>query len=107
MPFEKQRSAPKQALLTPEIGGILNGNNFLLKPTSNNYFQVQLQMFERRLTMCTFVVWTNKGIFTVEVPCDPGFMAVVCTKLEKFWTSQVLPFLISEASMTSLPSKLL
>ena len=106
-PWKHRDLHPKQALLTPEIGGIQNGNNFLLKPTSNYYFQVQLQMFVSRLTMCTFVVWTNKGIFTVEVPCDPGFMAVVCTKLEKFWTSQVLPFLISEASMTSLPSKLL
>ena len=48
----------------------------------------------------------QKGIFTAEVLCDPGFMAVVCTKLEKFWRSQVVPFLIREASMTSLPSKL-
>ena len=98
---------PKQAFLTPGICGIQNGNNVVLKSTSNYYFQVQLQMFVSGLTMCTFVVWTNKGIFTVEVLCDPGFMSVVCTKLEKFWTSQVLPFLISVASMTSLPSKLL
>ena len=56
-------------------------------------------MFVSGLTLCIFVVWTNKGIFTVEVPCDPSFMSIVCAKLEKFWTSQVLPFLISEVSL--------
>ena len=65
---------------------------FFLKSTSNNYFQVQLQMFPSGLTTCTFVVWTNKGILTVEVLCDPGFMCPVCFKLEQFWTSQPLPF---------------
>ena len=103
--METHRS--KQALLTPEIGGIQNRNNFVLKSTSYYYFQLQLQMFVSGLTMCTFVVWTNEGIFTVEVLCDPGFMSLVCMRLEKLWTSQVLPFLISVASMTSWPSKLL
>ena len=28
------------------------------------------------LTLRIFVVWTNKGIFTVEVPYDPTFMSV-------------------------------
>ncbi|XP_067048081.1 uncharacterized protein [Acropora muricata] len=106
-PWKHRDLHPKQAFLTPGICGIQNGNNVVLKSTSNYYSQVQLQMFVSELTMCTFVVWTNKGIFTVEVLCDPGFMSVVCTKLEKFWTSQVLPFLISVASMTFLPSNYL
>ena len=63
-PWKHRDLHPKQAFLTPEICGIQNGNNFVFKSTSNNYFQVQLQMF-----VSTFVVWTNKGIFTVEVLC--------------------------------------
>ena len=104
-PWKHRDLHPKQAFLTPEIGRIQNGKKFALKSTSNYYFQVQLQMFVSGLTLCIFVVWTNKGIFTVEVPCDPSFMSIVCAKLEKFWTSQVLPFLISEVSMTSFPGK--
>ena len=106
-PWKHRDLHPKEAFLTPEIGGIQNGNKFALKSTSNYYFQVQLQMFVSGLTLCIFVVWTNKGIFTVDVPYDPSFMSVVCAKLEKFWTSQVLPFLITDVSTTSLPGKYL
>ena len=105
MPLETQGSAPETSLLNPSIGGIQNGNKFPLKSTSNYYFQVQLQMFVSGLTLCIFVVWTNKGILTVEVPYDPSFMSLLCAKLEKFCTSQVLPFLITEVSTTSLPGK--
>ncbi|CAH3158260.1 unnamed protein product [Porites lobata] len=100
-PWKHRDLHPKQAFLTPEIGGIQNGNKFALKSTSNYYFQVQLQMFVSGLTLCIFVVWTNKGIFTVDVPYDPSFMSVVCAKLEKFWTSQVLPFLITDQYINS------
>lgn len=103
-PWKHRDLHPNQAFLTPGICGIQNGNNVVLKSTSNYYSQVQLQLFVSGLAMCTFVVWTNKGIFIVEVLCDPGFISVVCTKLEKFWTSQILLFLISVASMTSLPN---
>ena len=106
-PWKHRDLHPKQAFLTPEIGGIQNGNKFALKSTSSYYFQVQLQMFVSGLTLCIFVVWTNKGIFIVDVPYDPSFMSVVCPKLEKFWTSQVLPFLITDVSTTSLPGKYL
>ena len=106
-PWKHRDLHPKQAFLTLEIGGIQNGNKFALKYTSNYYFQVQLQMFVSGLTLCIFVVWTNKGIFTVEVPYDYSFMSSVFAKLEKFWTSQVLPFLITEVSTTSLQGKYL
>ena len=102
-PWKHRDLDPKQAFLTPEIGGIKNGNEFSLNPTSQYYFQVQLQMFVSELTLCTFVVWTRKGIFTVEVPYNPSFMSNVCAKLEKFWTSQVFPFMIAEVSRTVLP----
>ena len=102
-PWKHRDLHPKQAFPTPEIGGIKNGNEFALKPTSQYYFQVQLQMLVSELTSCIFVVWTNKGIFTVEVPYNPGFMTNVCAKLEKFWTSQVLPFMMTEGSQTVLP----
>jgi len=107
MPLETQRSAPKTSILNPRFFcGIQNGNNVVLKSTSNYYSQVLLQMFVSGLTMCTFVVWTNKGIFTVEVLCDSGFVSVVCTKLEEFWISQVLPVVISVAPCDILAKQL-
>ena len=50
MPLKTQRSAPKKAFLIPEIGGIKNGKEFVLKPISKYYFELQLQMFPSELT---------------------------------------------------------
>ena len=36
---------PKEAFLTPETGGIVSKNGFTLKPFSQYYFQLQLEMF--------------------------------------------------------------
>ena len=99
-PWKHRDLHPKEAFLTPEIGGIKNGEEFALKPTSQYYFQLQLQMFVSELAFNVLVVWTTKGIFTVEVPYNPSFMLNVCAKLEKFWKSQVLPFLMAEISRT-------
>ena len=95
-PWKHKDLTPKEAFLTPEIGGTKNGDEFALKPTSKYYFQVQLQMFVSGLNLCIFVVWTRKGIFFVEVPYNPNFMFDVCEKLERFWISQVLPYMVSE-----------
>ena len=94
---------PKETFLTPEIGGIKNGNEFALKRTSQYYLQLQLQMFVSELRFNIFVVWTKTGIFTLEVRYNPSFISKVCSKLEKFWTGQVLPFMITEVSRTVLP----
>ena len=104
-PWKHRDLHPIQAFLTPKICASQNGNNCALKFTSNYYIQFQPQMFVSWLTLCTFVGWTNKAIFTVEVPYDPSFMSDVCAKLEKFWTSPVLPVLIGEVATTSLPRK--
>ena len=102
-PWKHRDLHPKEAFLTPEIGGIKNGKEFALKPTSKYYFQLQLQMFVSELSFNILVVWTTKGIFTVEVPYNPSFMCNVCTNLEKFWNSQVLPFMMAEISRTVFP----
>ena len=99
-PWKHRDLHPKEAFLTPEIGGIKNGEEFTLKPTSQYYFQLQLQMFVSELAFNVLVVWTTKGIFNVEVPYNPSFMLNVCAKLEKFWKIQVLPFLMAEISRT-------
>ena len=99
-PWKHRDLHPKEAFLTPEIAGIKNREEFALKPTSQYYFQLQLQMFVSELAFNVLVVWTTKGIFTVEVPYNPSFMLNVCAKLEKFWKSQVLPFLMAEISRT-------
>ena len=102
-PWKHRDLHPKEAFLTPEIGGINNGKEFALKPSSKYYFQLQLQMFVSELTFNILVVWTTKGIFTVEVPYNPSFTFNVCLKLEKFWNSQVLPFMMAEISRTVFP----
>ena len=96
-PWKHRDLHPKQAFLTPEIGGIQNGNKVASKSIQTTTFKFSFKlMFVSGLTLCIFVVWTNKGIFTVEVTYDPSFMSVVCAKLEKFWTTT-----------TSLPGKYL
>jgi len=102
-PWKHRGLHPKDGFLTPEIGSIKSEKEFALKPSSKYYFQIQLQMFVSELTFNILVVWTTKGIFTVEVPYNPGFMFNVCTKLEKFWNSQVLPFMTAEISGTVFP----
>ena len=59
-PWKHRDLHPKDAFLTPEIGGIKNGEDFALKPSSKYYFQLQLQMFVSELTFNILVVWTKK-----------------------------------------------
>ncbi|KAL9977617.1 hypothetical protein ACROYT_G015041 [Oculina patagonica] len=103
-PWKHRDLHQKEAFLTPEISGIRNGNEFALKPSSKYYFQLQLEMFVSELILNVLVVWTRKGIFTVEVPYNPSFMSNVCFKLEKYWISQVLPFMMIEVSKTVFPA---
>jgi len=63
----------------------------------------QLMIFVSELLFNILVVWTTKGIFSVEVPYNPPFMFNVCAKLGKLWNSQVLPFRIVEISRTVFP----
>ena len=71
----KQRDMhPKEAFLTPETGGIVSENGFTLKPSSQYYFQLQLQMFVSELSLNIVVVWTKQGVFTGKVPFNPRFM---------------------------------
>ena len=65
---------PKEAFLTPETGGIVSENGFTLKPSSQYYFQLQLQMFVSELSLNIVVVWTKQGVFTGKVPFNPRFM---------------------------------
>ena len=55
-------------------------------------------MFVLSLLSCDFVIWTTKGILTVEIAYDAKFMNGVLPKLEKFWTSQIAPVLIIQVS---------
>lgn len=80
---------------------------FALKPSSHYHFQLQLHMFVSELTFNFLVVWTTKGIFTVEVPYNPSFMFDSCAKLEKVWKSQVLPFTMAEITRTVFPGGVL
>ena len=85
-PWKHRDMHPKEAFLTPEIGGTVSQNGFALKPSSQFYFQLQLQMFQvSELSLSILVVWTKQGVFTVEVPFNASFMTEVCSKLEMFW----------------------
>ena len=69
---------PKEVCLTPKIGDIVSENGFTLKPSSQFYFQLQLQMLVSELPLNVWVVWTEQGVFTFEVPFNPNFMTKVC-----------------------------
>ena len=103
-PWKHRDMHPKEAFLTPEIGGTVSKNGFALKP-SEYYFQLQLQMFQvSELSLSILVVWTKQGVFTVEVPFNASFMTEVCSELEMFWFQQILPFMMNTlVSTTSFP----
>ena len=74
---------------------------FALKPSSQYYFQLQLQMFVSELSLNILVVWTKQVVFTVEVPFNASFMTKVCSKLEMFWSQQILPFMMNNLVSTA------
>ena len=90
-PWKHKEKPPKEAFLTPEVGGEQVGDTFLLKSTSKYYYQVQLQMFVCSLMLCHLVVWTKLGVFVVKVPFNEEFINSVIVKLEEFWISHILP----------------
>ena len=100
-PWKHRDIQPKEAFLTPEVGGIQKGNNFMLKRNCRYYFQVQLQMFVYQLCLCDFVVWTKHGLFSVEIPFDEIFMLSVIERLQEFWSNHVLPFLMLQCKFST------
>ena len=76
-PWKQNNMHPKEVCLTPKIGDIVSENGFTLKPSSQFYFQLQLQMFVSELPLNVWVVWTEQGVFTFEVPFNPNFMTKV------------------------------
>ena len=89
---------PKEAFLKAEIGGVKVGKTFSLSTKSKYYFQVQCQMFVANLCLCDLVVWTKKGIFTAQVQFNKKITENVCQQLERFWMSNVLPFILQRVS---------
>ena len=55
-PWKHRDMHPKEAFLTPEIGGTERKNGFAWKPSSQYYFQLQLQMFVNELSLNILVV---------------------------------------------------
>ena len=93
---------PTEAFLIPENGGIVSENGFALKPSSQYYFQLQLQMFVSELFLNSLVVWKKEGFLIVEVPFNPSFMTNVCSKLEMFWFQQILTFMMNNLVCTAI-----
>ena len=83
-PWKHQDKHPKDAFITPEVGGVKKGNVLALSPSSKYYFQVQLPMYVANLTECDLVIWTRQGIYTN-----------VCHKLEIFWKINELPVMLA------------
>ncbi len=97
-PSETQRLGPQRSIFDTRHWWIKEGSNYLLSTSSQYFYQVQLQMFVANLMQCDFVVWTRKGIHTVQVPFNKGFFQQVCGKLAKFWKANILPLLVSRLS---------
>lgn len=78
-------------------------NNFCLEGTDGTYklkkkhryfTQVQLQMYLCNFSRCSFVVYTNKELFTTDVLFDKAFCEILVEKCEKFFFDNVLPAII-------------
>ena len=93
-PWVHKNSDPKEAFISKQIGGKLDGNSYSLEKSSKYYFQVQMQLFVVGAKVCDFVVWTTKGIHIIAITFDPLFMKSVTSKLETFWMTQVFPLLL-------------
>jgi hypothetical protein len=93
-PWKHRTITAKEAFLTPEIGGEQVGDKLSLKTSSRYYLQIQLQMFVAELESCDFVVWTEKGILSINVPYNAKYMKSALHKLEQFWMKHVLPSMV-------------
>lgn len=101
-PWKHRHIPPKEAFLTPEIGGEKKGTEFTLKRGSRYYPQVQLQMFVTELGSCDFVVWTEHGILSVTVPYDATFMGTAIEEMGRFWIHHVLPFMAQRLNICNV-----
>ena len=77
-PWKHRDMGSEEAFLILKIGGVVSEKGFALKPSSQYYFQLQLQMFVSKLSLNILVVWTKKGVFAVDVPLNPSFMTKTC-----------------------------
>jgi hypothetical protein len=85
-PWKHRDITPKEAFLTPEVGGQQKDKHFTLKRNCRYY----------KLCLCDFVIWTKLGIFSVEIPFDKLFIWSVVERLQEFWVNHVLPFMMPQ-----------
>ena len=105
-PWKHRDQPPKEAVLTPEIGGTVIKRDQVLKKTAPYYYQVQVKIFVTGLSCCDFVVRTKKLIFVASIIFDKEFMASLCKKVESFWYGQVFPAMVNELTNNdSAPNK--
>ncbi len=95
-PWKHKDKMPKEAFLTPEVGGQQQNKHFTLKKNCQYYFQVQIQMFVYKLQLCDFVIWTRCGVFVVEVPFDELFVVPLVEKFQTFWLDHVLTVMLPQ-----------
>lgn len=97
-PWKHQDKHPKDAFLTPQIGGVVIDNSLTLSTSSPYYFQAQAQLYVAELSQCDLVVWTKQGIYTHCIGFNAAFMKDVCHKLEVFWLTNVLPVMMASVT---------
>ena len=97
-PWKHQDLHPKEAFVTPEIGGVMANSVFTLSTNSPYYFQLQTLLYVAELTLCDLVIWTRQGIYTHQVQFDAVFVEEMCQKLEAFWLNNVLPVAMQSVS---------
>ncbi|XP_061493471.1 uncharacterized protein LOC133389565 [Rhineura floridana] len=78
------------------------GNSYSLKKNHHYYGQVQCQMGVTGLTKADLVVHTNKETVVAPVDFDPVFWETTASKLEKFYTDAVVPYLDEKKSAAIL-----
>lgn len=67
-PFTGSDLDPKAAFLSDNVGGTCSADDQTeLRNSHPYYYQVQTQMAVSGLKSCDFVIYTNKGIYIVEI----------------------------------------
>ena len=104
-PYTGRDLDPKAAFLSDNVGGTCSADGQTeLRNSHPYYYQVQTQMAVSGLKSCDFVIYTNIGIYIVEIDFNKQFWDDVISKVSIFYESKIIPALLLQLSSQSLES---
>lgn len=94
-PFTGKDMDPKAAFLLGSVGGAIDCNGLpYIRENHIHYFQIQTGMAVCGLKQCDFVLFTNKGIFMVNIGFNKDFWKSTIRTVQLFYTEQIITTLL-------------